>query len=290
MNSLPLIPILRTRSTGASVCAATYGLLNKVAASHANVTLVQPRLVLRNASPLANTKARLGQVVEIIHYSKLTYCAKLLLKSSLFSNAIKTTRMKKILLLILLPIVAHSQTITTIAGGGSNVFSGNGVPATTAGLPDTIGGAWDKYGNYYFADALGAHVVRKVDADGIVTTVAGNNLGGFSSDGVLATASKLYSPQAVRLDTFGNLYSADAQNARIRKVDKLTGIISTIAGTGIGAFSGDNGPATLAQIWNPQDICFDKWGNLYIAESSNYRVRKIDPSAIIDQATSPQDK
>ena len=187
--------------------------------------------------------------------------------------------MKKILLVLLfLPVFTNAQKITTFAGGGATL--GDGGPATAALVVDPIGGSFDKYGNYYFAEGTGKRV-RKVSTVGIINTIAGTGSGGFSGDGGPATSALIDGPQNIILDTFGNLYIADLSNERIRKVDIATGIITTICGNGTGAYFGDGGPATAAEIWGPQDICFDKFGNLYIADAFNYRVRKINSSGII---------
>ncbi len=133
----------------------------------------------------------------------------------------------------------------------------------------------------YFADGLNSHRIRKIDANGIITTIAGNGTGGFSSDGIAATASELYFPNTIRLDILGNIYIVDGGNNRIRKVDAITGIISTIAGTGVGAYGGDGGPATTSMLYDPQDACMDKKGNLYIADLWNNRIRRVDTTGII---------
>ncbi len=116
--------------------------------------------------------------------------------------------MKKLAAIILffLPVILNAQVITTIAGTRSSVFSGEGTPATSAGIPCPGGGTFDKHGNYYFADALNSHRIRKIGVDGTIITVAGNGFGGFSADSIPATNSRLYLPQAVRLDTVGNVY------------------------------------------------------------------------------------
>ena len=185
-----------------------------------------------------------------------------------------------IILLILLPFFLNGQIITTIGGTGSSVYSGDNGPATTAGITNPCFGAFDKYGNYYFSDAS-ANRVRKIDTTGIITTIAGNGMGSFFGDDGPATAAKINRPAGLKLDTSENVYFVDGINNRIRKVNVSTGIITTIAGTGTGAFGGDNTPATAAEIWDPQDVAVDRRGNIYISDLFNYRVRKIDASGII---------
>ncbi len=190
--------------------------------------------------------------------------------------------LKKFFLLLLLsfPFVIQAQIITTYAGIGSNSYSGDGGPATAAGIQDPGVILFDKNGNAYIVCA-DDNRIRKVTASGIISTFAGNGSGAFGGDNGLATAAKLYLPDGIAFDNIGNLYIADAGNNRIRKIDITTNIITTICGKGAGGFGGDNGPATTALIYDPQDICFDKLGNLYIADLFNYRVRKINTSGII---------
>ncbi len=190
--------------------------------------------------------------------------------------------MKKcvVIIFLLLPFAASAQIITTFAGGGTGGL-GDGGPATAAVVPDPIGGIFDKYGNYYCAEAT-AEIIRKVSNTGIITTIAGTfGSSGFSGDSDLATTSMLYSPTSVRLDTSGDFYICDADNNRIRKVDAATGIITTIAGSSTAGFGGDSGLAIAAMLSGPQDIYFDKLGNLYIADGYNERVRKINTFGII---------
>jgi hypothetical protein len=173
--------------------------------------------------------------------------------------------------------------ITTFAGTpGTSGHAGDGGPATSATFNQNQGARFDSAGNLYVPQC-GDASVRKIDTEGNISTVAGNFMGGFSGDGGPATSAQLQCPSAVAIDSAGNLYIADYFNNRIRKVD-TTGIITTIAGDGNGAFSGDGGPATAAEINLPNDLSFDTSGNLYIADSNNGRIRKIDTNGIITTA------
>jgi uncharacterized protein (TIGR03437 family) len=158
--------------------------------------------------------------------------------------------------------------ITTVAGSGTQGFSGDNGPATSAQLNDPAGIAVDSAGSLYIAD-FANNCIRKV-TNGVITTVAGNGTRGFSGDGGPATSAELNLPAGVAVDSAGNLYIADS--ARIRKVSN--GVITTIAGNGIWGFSGDNGPASSAQV-SDYGIALDSAGNLYIADGSTHRVRKI---------------
>ncbi len=186
-----------------------------------------------------------------------------------------------VILISFIPFSAKSQVITTFAGTGTSSFSGDGVLATAAGIPNPVGGEFDKSGNYYFGDAVNSQRIRKINVAGIITTFAGNGMAGFAGDGGHASAARFDRPHGVKLDTAGNLYIPDQINNRIRKIDISTNIITTIVGTGTGAYFGDGGVATLAHLWNPQDVAVDRFGNIYIADMFNYRIRKVDPSGII---------
>ncbi len=182
----------------------------------------------------------------------------------------------------------QSGTITTYAGDG-NGYSGDGGPATSAGLDGPSGLAMDSNRNLYIADT-GNNVIRKVSPDGIITTYAGNGNAGFSGDGAPATAASLnihIDPVGVAVDASGNLYIADTLNNRIRMVSASSGIITTVAGNGFGAteglggFSGDGGPATAAELFAPTGLAVDSSGNLYIADLGNMRVRKVSSNGTI---------
>ena len=166
--------------------------------------------------------------------------------------------------------------ITTIAGTGTNGYSGDGGPATAAKIYAPAGLAADNAGNVYFADQ-GNSRIRKISAAGTITTVAGTGTAGFSGDGAPATIAKIRFPSDVALDGMGNLYIADAYNNRVRKVDTL-GLISTVVGTGIAGFAGDGGPANVALINIPSGIKADSVGNLFISDGINQRIRQINVS------------
>jgi uncharacterized protein (TIGR03437 family) len=168
--------------------------------------------------------------------------------------------------------------ITTVAGDGNPGFSGDNGPATSAQLSNLNGGiALDAAGNLYVADAFN-HRIRKV-SNGVITTVAGTGTYGFSGDNGPANSAQLSQPGGVAVDGAGNLYIADTYSYRIRKV--ASGVITTVAGTGLYGFSGDNGPATSARLSEPFGVCVDGTGNLYIADQAyNHRVRKVSSGVI----------
>ena len=169
--------------------------------------------------------------------------------------------------------------MTTYVGTGSSGFSGDGGKATEARLNVPAGLAFDKSGNLYIADRNNNRI-RKVDARGIITTIAGTGTAGFSGDGGPATQAQLHLPSGVALDGKGNIFLSDRSNNRIRVIDS-SGKIRTYAGSGKDGFRGDNGPALKASIDSPFGIALDRKGNLYIADRRNNRVRKVNVQGII---------
>jgi len=173
-------------------------------------------------------------------------------------------------------VSASTGKIITIAGTGTTGFSGDSALAINAQLYYPIGICLDQAGNIYIADCLNNRIRKITVSTGIITTVAGNNFSSYSGDGVLATATSLYHPSGVCVDVSGNIFIADYANNRIRKVTKATGLISTIAGTGTAGYFGDGGLATSSKLCLPNGVAVDGYGNIYIADLGNYRVRKID--------------
>ena len=163
--------------------------------------------------------------------------------------------------------------ITTISGTGIAGYSGNGGPATAGEIYHPIAITTDGLGNVYFTE-YGNNCVRKINAVGILSTIAGNGTGGYSGDSFAATMAQLDFPTGVKVDNLGNVYISDANNNRIREVN-TSDIITTIAGTGIAGFSGDGGPAILAEFISPGGIAVNGQGNVYIADWGNNRIRYI---------------
>ncbi len=187
-----------------------------------------------------------------------------------------------IMLCCVLPFCGRTQIITTIAGnGGGIVDTGDGGPATNAVTFLPGGLCFDKFGNLFIAEGGGGRKVRKITPAGIISTVAGTGSPGSSGDGGPATNAKFREINSLCIDNFNNIFVADADDNRIRKIDAITGIITTVAGTGVGGFSGDGGPATAARLHGPMDICIDKNGNLFIADLNNLRVRKVATNGVI---------
>jgi sugar lactone lactonase YvrE len=169
--------------------------------------------------------------------------------------------------------------LTLVAGSGIPGFSGDGGPATSAQINGPMGLALDESGNLFFADSAN-HCVRKIAPNGIINTVAGTGIAGFTGDGGPAASAQLRLPHSVAVDSTGNLFIADTSNVRVRKIDS-TGTITTVAGIGITGFAGDGSPATNAQIGAPEGLAIDSSGNLFIAEPGNARIREVTADGII---------
>ncbi|MEK7476231.1 MAG: hypothetical protein AAB152_11450 [Candidatus Coatesbacteria bacterium] len=169
------------------------------------------------------------------------------------------------------------STVAGITGGG---YNGDGIPATSARLQWPNGVALDSAGNLYISDTWN-HLIRRVDAgSGLITTVAGSMTatGGYNGDGILATSARLNTPGGITVDGTGNLFIADTYNHLVRRVDAVSGLITTVAGstTATGGYNGDGIPATASRLYWPEDVAFDAGGNLYIGDWGNSRVRRVD--------------
>ena len=175
--------------------------------------------------------------------------------------------------------VDASGIVATVAGTGEFGYSGDGGPAVAAQLIRPWDVSADGQGNIYIADTRN-HVVRRVDASGTITTVAGTGEMGYSGDGGSAVEAQLDTPRGVEVDSDGNLYISDSLNHRIRRVD-ASGTITTVVGTGEFGYSGDGGPAVAAQLGQAEKLAFDSHGNLYIADTFNHRIRRVDASGTI---------
>jgi trimeric autotransporter adhesin len=177
-------------------------------------------------------------------------------------------------------VTKSSGDITTFAGNNCCYgFNGDGSPATNVYLNHPVGMAFDTHGNLYFADSNN-HRIRMISPGGTVTTVAGNGNQGYSGDGGPAINAQLNEPFGIAFDAHGNLYFADSHNNRIR-VLLTNGNITTVAGNGKAGYSGDMIAATTAELNQPFDVAFDQYGNLYIADANNYRIRKVTTAGTI---------
>jgi len=174
---------------------------------------------------------------------------------------------------------AFAERITTVVGTGTEGFSGDGGPATAAQLHGATAVAATPDGGFLVGDDHNFRI-RKVSPNGIITTVAGTGVQGFSGDGGPATAAQLNLTERVAPTPDGGFLIADQGNARIRKVS-ATGIITTVAGTGIGGFSGDGGPATAAQLYFPGGVAPTPDGGFLLTDNGNHRVRRVAPNGVI---------
>ena len=189
-----------------------------------------------------------------------------------------------VLIVLLAPLLTAQQSphaagsswrISTFAGNGTAGHSGDGGPAINAQLNNPFGIVRGPDGAIYFCEYDG-NVVRRVDARGVITTVAGNGKKGCSGDDGPATEATFNQPHEIRFDPSGNLFIVDMLNSCVRRVDARTKVITTIAGTGQPGYSGDGGPARAATFNQPHSIQFDLGGNLFVCDVRNHVIRKID--------------
>ena len=176
--------------------------------------------------------------------------------------------------------ISTNGTINTVAGSNTAQFFGDGGPATSAALDFPLGVVTDSAGDIFIADSFN-HRIRIVTPDGNINTYAGSGVANYSGDGGPALNADLNRPFSICLDAAGNLYIADNENHRIRKVTP-GGIITTVAGTGTAGAAGDGGPATKAQLNRPYDVKVDSAGDLIIADYGNSRIRIVTPNGVIN--------
>jgi sugar lactone lactonase YvrE len=172
-------------------------------------------------------------------------------------------------------VAAGTGIITTVAGNGVAGFSGDGGAATSASLSGPQGLALDEAGNLFIADSNNNRVRKVAVATGVVSSVAGNGVAGFSGDFGAATSTSLSHPRGLAFDHGGGLLIVDTANCRVRRVAENTNAITTVAGNEVCGISGDGGAATSASLSSPQDIALDAAGNIYISDGANHRVRRV---------------
>lgn len=189
----------------------------------------------------------------------------------------KTSPLLALLAAVVAVWPAPAAEIRTIAGNGAKGFSGDGGPASSAQVNNPFGLVRGPDGALYFCDTDN-HRIRKIAADGRISTVAGSGARGYSGDGGPALEAKMNEPYEVRFDPAGDLFVVERASHTVRRIAMRTGIISTIAGTGIEGFSGDDGPAVKAQLKQPHSIGIDRAGDVYTCDILNHRIRKVTMS------------
>ncbi len=176
---------------------------------------------------------------------------------------------------VLLKVTAAGA-LTTVAGTGTQGFDGDGGPATAALLDSPSGIALDASGNLYCSDAHN-HRIRRVDAvSGVITTFAGTGTAGSGPDGSAAAQAAIDLPTALAVSTAGDVFFADSRSHVVRRIDHATGLVKTVAGNGVEDYAGDGGPATAASLDAPEGLAIDFAGDLYISDTHNQRIRRVD--------------
>lgn len=187
--------------------------------------------------------------------------------------------MRLLVALFTLVLPLSAGTVSTLAGDGTSGATGDGGPAAEARVGNPYGLTIGPDGALYVCE-IDTHRVRRIDLkSGKISTVAGTGEMGYAGDGGPATEARLNEPYEVRFDADGNMYFVEMKNAIVRRVDRRSGNISTVAGTGEVGFSGDGGPATKATFDKPHSIAFGSDGALYVADIGNHRIRRVDLEA-----------
>lgn len=176
-------------------------------------------------------------------------------------------------------VINGQNIITTIAGTGSYGYGGRDGLATLAALNNPLGVTWDSSTSRLYIADTNNNRIRVISNSGIISTVAGTGVAGYSGDSMLATTATISYPMKITTDGTGNLYIADTDNHRVRFITKSTGIITTVAGTGDAGYNGDGGYAFMATLFRPSDVTLDPSGNIYIADAANNRIRMVDRSS-----------
>jgi trimeric autotransporter adhesin len=169
--------------------------------------------------------------------------------------------------------ITPAGTITTVAGNGSATYNGDGIQATRASLSWPHDVTVDSTGVIFIADSQ-HHRIRRVGLNGVITTLAGTGVSGSTGEGGPATSARLKNPKTVALHN-GALYTAGLDN-KVRRIDLTTGIITTVAGTGVAGYAGDGGHAKAARLNGPQRLQIDSQGNIYVADTLNSVIRRVD--------------
>ncbi len=172
--------------------------------------------------------------------------------------------------------------ISTVAGDGTIGDSGDGGLATSAQLSRPIGVFVDSNGDFYIADRDNSKIRKVTASDGNITTIAGTGSAGYNNDGILATTAELDRAVGIAVASNGDVYIGDRNNFRVRKIDAVSGNISTIAGDGNNGFSGDGGLAVSAVLGKPRQVTLDGNGDLFFADLDNHSIRRIDADGFIE--------
>jgi sugar lactone lactonase YvrE len=172
-------------------------------------------------------------------------------------------------------VVISTGIITTVAGDGTEGYTGNGGLATKAELNEPEGVAVDSSGDLYIADSENYAIREVVASTGDISTIAGNGYFSYSGDGGPAASAQLDEPLGMALDVFGNVYIADSDNYVIREVNVSTGTISTVAGNGKYGYTGDSGPATSAELEYPVGVAVDSSGDIFVSDFDSAVVREV---------------